>query len=255
MLSRKEIQKEFIQFLSFNSSLPSDGYLYLSNNQISCNEIDEFILNSQQVKIITNHKNLSFPGWLGVVYLSSRFGKKYDVYFLSQSGEFSLLLMTNSVKELETILSPISGWDGTAKYLQDDEEEFTQPSFRLPIIKIQQDSQSKFKIWWEKYRANVENYFVFLLTFGTTALTVQFWFHWIVAIGVFLSFLYLQTNFENQKLNPQTALKIYTFLYGKEMCWIVFFIATHSYSGLLSPFLTMLYAPYRNFAEKLLSDK
>jgi hypothetical protein len=254
MLSRQDVKKQFLHFLSL-TSLSEKEHIYLSSRRINFNEIDEFIRSSDRIKIITNLKKISFPGWLGVVYCLRK-GKQYDVYFLSSSGEISLVLMAENIEELETKLAPISDWNGVKNNVISElnVENFTQtmPSIRFPPKEEKIEcAKSYFKMSWEKYRETVERIFVGFLTIGLTILTWQMWFHWLVALGVFLSFCYLQINFENQKLNPQTSLQNYLYLYGKEMCWIVFFIATQSYSGLLSPFLTMMYAPYRGLEEKI----
>jgi hypothetical protein len=257
MLSRQEIKKWFVQFLSYTSSLPNNGHIYLSTRQIGRSEIEEFIQNSSsnRIKVVTDLKKLAAAGWLGAVYCSQK-EKQYDVYFLSSSGEISLLLMTGNIEEIETELAPISDWDGVRNLLGSapELESFTQTmhSVRLPQkVEKLEPQKSNILIWWQSYRETIEQIFVAILAIGLTIFTWQAWFHWLVALGVFLSFCYLQINFENQKRNPQTCLQNYFYLYGKEACWIILFIATQSYSGLLSPLLTMMYAPYRKLAEKL----
>ena len=243
-----------MQYLCNSASLPSEGHIYLSITQIELQKITDFISSSDRIKMITNPKKLYFPGWLGVVFYPRK-GSQYDVYFLSSSGDISLLLMAGTVEEIETELAPISDWNGIDNCLAlEEREEFTctLPSIRVPENKTCSEiPKSFFLFWWEKHREKVERFFVAFLTLALTALTWQAWFHWLVGLGVFLSFCYLQINFENQKLNPHTALQNYLYLYSKEMCWIIFFLATHSYAGLLSPLLTMLYAPYRGVAEKM----
>lgn len=255
MLSRQDIKKQFLRFLFLTSSLPNNGHAYLSIKQIELQEIERFIQSSKRIKIITDCKTLNFPGWLGAVYYL-RPGRQYDVFFLSSSGTISLLLTVESVEEIETELAPISDWDGMRNLLgsEPELEDFTQtlPSIRFPSKEEKiMLPRSSIWFWWEKHREKMERFFVAFLTLALTALTWQAWFHWLVGLGVFLSFCYLQINFENQKLNPHTALQNYLYLYSKEMCWIIFFLATHSYAGLLSPLLTMLYAPYRGAAEKM----
>lgn len=261
MVSLQEMKKEFVQFLSLTSLLPQEGHVYFGTQKINLKKLQDIISNIGHVKIITDPKKLYFPGWLGVVYCWRK-GRQYDVYFISSSGEISLLLMTNNVEEIETELIPISGLQGvqslpSVQELDQEMEDFTQtlPSMRCFVPLKEEVKKPMLTVWWEEYRVTIEKIFVGILTTAITILTYQVWFHWFVALGVFLSFLYLQINFENQKLNPQTMFWNYFFLYGKEVCWIVVFIATHSFSGLLSPFLTMFYAPYRNLAEKLFKSQ